>query len=142
MIFSTDEYDWEHAKKIGRLMNLTEQIENENKIRYERMVRKQSLSQKSEVLESGEGQCYICRMENSNLLEVHHIVPIKDGGDGSFENMVLLCPNCHAIVHNCIRCMNEKSVQKWCMQDWIDEFWSKNQHDRFSDICKKYIYGR
>lgn len=32
-------------------------------------------------------------------LEVHHIIPLKDGGADTVENVMALCPNCHKEVH-------------------------------------------
>jgi len=31
--------------------------------------------------------------------ELHHVVPISEGGGYGPENMILLCPNCHKAVH-------------------------------------------
>lgn len=55
-----------------------------------------------------DGKCAICRRrmynqtENIDLVnpdsygcEIHHITPIKDGGDNDFYNLILLCPNHH-----------------------------------------------
>lgn len=33
------------------------------------------------------------------ILEIHHVVRKADGGSDAIENLVLLCPNCHAIRH-------------------------------------------
>lgn len=38
-----------------------------------------------------------------NYLELHHIKPLSEGGDDTFENMVLLCPNCHRMFHEKLR---------------------------------------
>lgn len=27
--------------------------------------------------------------------ELHHIIPVRDGGSGEFDNLILLCPICH-----------------------------------------------
>lgn len=35
------------------------------------------------------------REQKANGCEIHHIVPIKDGGGASWNNLILLCPNCH-----------------------------------------------
>lgn len=34
-----------------------------------------------------------------NYLELHHIKPLGEGGEDTFENMILLCPNCHRMFH-------------------------------------------
>lgn len=33
-------------------------------------------------------------------LEVHHIVPLAEGGPDTIENVIALCPNCHREVHH------------------------------------------
>lgn len=38
--------------------------------------------------------------EDGNLfVEVHHIIPLSEGGDDTPENAVALCPNCHRFLH-------------------------------------------
>jgi len=32
-------------------------------------------------------------------LEVHHKVPLAEGGDDTVENAIALCPNCHRHAH-------------------------------------------
>lgn len=27
--------------------------------------------------------------------EIHHIVPVSEGGSGELDNLIMLCPNCH-----------------------------------------------
>lgn len=43
--------------------------------------------------------CYCCDFNITELLEFHHKTPIANFGKTTFENIVPLCPNCHAIVH-------------------------------------------
>lgn len=33
-------------------------------------------------------------------LEVHHIIPLVEGGSDDFENFVALCSDCHKLFHN------------------------------------------
>lgn len=33
-------------------------------------------------------------------IEIHHLVPVRDGGDNDPNNLLPLCPNCHAH-HEC-----------------------------------------
>ena len=49
---------------------------------------KQFREQAKKELEQANGGC-----------ELHHIVPICDGGDSGPDNIILLCPNCHKAVH-------------------------------------------
>lgn len=32
-------------------------------------------------------------------LEVHHIIPLSDGGEDKLDNVCALCPNCHKLLH-------------------------------------------
>ena len=61
----------------------------------------------AEVLLRSEGHCEAClqeapflrRSDSSPYLEVHHRIPLADGGDDTVENAIALCPNCHRQVH-------------------------------------------
>lgn len=50
-------------------------------------------------------KCEVCAWAAPfyDALCVHHIVPVADGGDDALDNLVVLCPNCHAVVHALIR---------------------------------------
>ena len=41
-------------------------------------------------------RCTIC---HAPWLEIHHIEELGDGGKTEYENLVVLCPNCHTRVH-------------------------------------------
>jgi len=41
-------------------------------------------------------RCCVCHTFKGTRLEVHHIVPLSEGGDNSFENAIVLCLDCHA----------------------------------------------
>lgn len=43
--------------------------------------------------------CVICGW-NESTRDIHHIVPVKDGGADDISNLTVLCPNCHRVVHN------------------------------------------
>lgn len=44
-----------------------------------------------------ENKCARCGGDSD--LQIHHIVPIKEGGDNSFDNLTLLCIECHKTEH-------------------------------------------
>jgi hypothetical protein len=59
------------------------------------------------VKQRAEGICELCEKEgpflekdNQPFLEVHHIVPLADGGPDTTDNAVALCPNCHRECHH------------------------------------------
>jgi glutaredoxin len=43
-------------------------------------------------------KCAICHKFCGIKMELHHIIPVADGGDNSFDNCIPLCLDCHAEV--------------------------------------------
>jgi hypothetical protein len=51
--------------------------------------------------------CWTCRREAQHLaqlrpvvvLQVHHVIPVRDGGSDDLQNLQVLCAECHAEVH-------------------------------------------
>ncbi|MBB3342219.1 HNH endonuclease signature motif containing protein [Luteimonas sp. RC10] len=41
-------------------------------------------------------RCTICK---APWMEVHHILELENGGETAYENLIVLCPNCHTRVH-------------------------------------------
>lgn len=63
---------------------------------------------KNAVLERAAGKCECCgesapfvRADGTPYLEVHHLVPLSQGGEDTTGNAVALCPNCHRKLHVC-----------------------------------------
>jgi HNH endonuclease len=48
------------------------------------------------LLEQCGHKCSVCREPS---YEIHHIEPIEYGGTTAYENLIVLCPNCHTRVH-------------------------------------------
>lgn len=42
--------------------------------------------------------CANCKWD-SDVCDIHHIIPRAKGGTDNFDNLILLCPNCHRLVH-------------------------------------------
>lgn len=62
-------------------------------------------------------QCAVCGFAVASVLHLHHRVPVSKGGTNRIDNVVLLCPNCHALVHEATRRMfvpvtNEQKEKK------------------------------
>lgn len=45
------------------------------------------------------GVCEKCKHANFAILNAHHIVEVCNGGTDDLDNLLLLCPNCHALEH-------------------------------------------
>jgi hypothetical protein len=54
------------------------------------------LDVKQLLFEQSRGTCAICG--STAYLEMAHITPFADGGDNTLENLMVLCPTCHAAV--------------------------------------------
>jgi hypothetical protein len=59
------------------------------------------------VLKLASGKCELCRqpapflrLTGDGYLEVHHVVPLAEGGPDTVENAVAVCPNCHRAAHH------------------------------------------
>ncbi len=69
-----------------------------------------------EVLNRANGFCEHCNKvapflrakDGSPYLEVHHTLPLSDGGKDIVENAVALCPNCHRKAHYGMNCQVSK----------------------------------
>lgn len=46
--------------------------------------------------------CGKCKSSYSDdkMMQVHHIVPVSDGGTDEFTNLITVCRNCHKKIHN------------------------------------------
>lgn len=43
--------------------------------------------------------CEICGFSTTQILVPHHIIRSCDGGSDDLENLILICPNCHSLIH-------------------------------------------
>jgi hypothetical protein len=57
-----------------------------------------SLEVAEELLVKSARCCCLCRKFKGTKIEVHHIVPVADGGSDNFDNGIPLCFDCHADV--------------------------------------------
>lgn len=58
-----------------------------------------SESLKQQVLELYGNTCYACGFSIRAILRVHHRIPVSLGGTDEMGNLVLVCPNCHTLIH-------------------------------------------
>ena len=54
--------------------------------------------QKIKTQESN-GTCEFCGCNIFPILEFHHIKMVSDGGNNDYDNIKLICPNCHSLIH-------------------------------------------
>lgn len=63
-------------------------------------------------LEKKNGKCSLCDYSVKEVLNIHHIIERKNGGSDDEENLILLCPNCHAEIHKGIKNLETYSIGK------------------------------
>jgi hypothetical protein len=42
----------------------------------------------------------ICEYEPKETLEIHHIIPVRNGGASTEKNLIAICKNCHKKIHD------------------------------------------
>lgn len=92
-----------HEQRLKRLSKATKRAATTVEI-IPRFVRNPDVV--AEVLFRAEGICEACKSpapfitpRERPYLEVHHQIPLGEGGDDSIENALALCPNCHREAH-------------------------------------------
>ena len=62
---------------------------------------KNSEPQKARLIKKQEGYCKICglKFQTEDKLEKHHITSLKDGGNNSDKNLMVVHLHCHDIIH-------------------------------------------
>lgn len=89
-------------------MNLKQKTEILMAIRAPRMQRNRGRSpmMRRNVLRRANGKCEVCACSILDILHLHHIRPVAKGGVSEIINLILICPNCHALAHLCARVLS------------------------------------
>lgn len=119
------------------------QIEKTEKDMRSYILRGETAEIKPIVLDAHEGRCDICGMNNLAILQVHHILPLKEEGGNDYDNFSVLCPNCHVILHKMMGTANADRDSK--MGEWLSENYSRNANERLMNLFARYCrkkYGK
>ena len=81
---------------------------------------------------NNESKCLVCEIDNNFLLCVHHIVAVADGGTNSPKNLMVLCHNCHRLIHTIIGKNDKERVFA------LNYFFENHSKDKFNLILNKY----
>jgi 5-methylcytosine-specific restriction endonuclease McrA len=65
------------------------------------------------VLHEGGYKCANPSCRTILTLDIHHLVPVSEGGPNTPENLLALCPNCHSLYHN--ETIPAQSIKAWKM---------------------------
>ena len=58
-----------------------------------------NIADKKIILERDNYTCRICGESQKEMLEVHHLTALADGGGNSILNLITLCSPCHMFLH-------------------------------------------
>jgi hypothetical protein len=81
---------------------------------------------RGDVIRGTQGRCAVCNVFAPYVLEVHHIRAIGDNGTGCPDNLVALCPTCHALVHKCRTNLAESPY----FHDWLRNHYGAEGYER------------
>lgn len=92
------------------------------------------------VIELARSKCYVCEFDCADVLIVHHVLGVANGGMNFENNLAVLCPNCHALAHK-IQELRHKILsggemgQMERVSQWISQNYSRDQDDRLMEVC-------
>lgn len=78
--------------------------------------------------------CQICKFDFKPILQIHHITPISNGGKNDVENLLVVCPNCHKIIH----AIDGNFYDRYCDDKYIDDWMDNNVHPKIKQVYINY----
>ena len=82
----------------------------------------------SKILKRSNACCSICNWNESSC-DTHHVIPKSKGGTNEQNNLIIVCPNCHRIIHTTnrynIEYLQTLTIDK-TFTNWRDFYHIKN----------------
>jgi len=77
---------------------------------------------KAKMLKRQEGKCAVCgvKLKNGDLMERHHIIPKKEGGEDTYKNLALMHRHCHDQVHGGVNTHSRGKHKSTLLERTID----------------------
>lgn len=96
---------------------------------------------RSEILNKHGRICHICGNTCEDILHIHFRVPLEEWGDSDNNNLMILCPNCHSIIHKYISSVNKKNLENEEELSHLSEWLKENYTTKsFENILKEFEY--
>lgn len=95
----------ERGSKNEGARQIQERFRDEEDKSINGLVAEKILGRYAYIYRAYEGKCAVCSFDE--VVEVHHIVPRRMGGGDHPSNLVLLCPNHHALVDKGLMAMRD-----------------------------------
>lgn len=74
---------------------------------------------RTKIIRRDGGACLRCGLEDENELEVHHILPVNQGGKNDDSNLATLCSHCHKAAHGGSKTSGETVYAKGDFRKWV-----------------------
>lgn len=98
---------------------------------------------RDKILQAHNNCCDICNLDLPEILVIHHVVSEKKGGDNQYSNLMVVCPNCFAILRKLrIGINGNKELFTENLEKWIDNHYSKNAGEKIDHWIKLYIQNK
>jgi hypothetical protein len=97
-----DDYIQKHHRyeEIGEIIKLSIRAE---KKKEKQEIRSFITKNKKEILTIAGNECEVCEFNFKPVLIIHHKKPISEGGTNELNNLSVLCPTCHKLIHYLMR---------------------------------------
>lgn len=76
---------------------------------------------RTKIINRDGGACLRCGLKNEEELEVHHILPISQGGTNDDSNLATLCSHCHEAAHGGSKTSGKTVYLRRDFRDWTRE---------------------
>jgi len=129
-----------HEDKVDKYLELTEILkfyEQSKKRENKNEMRKFVIQNRNKILEYYDNKCFVCNFNFQEILEIHHITALKYGGNNDLENLKVLCPTCHRLIHLLLS-KKLKILEPY----WIEENYSQKANQRLMELFQKGVRGR
>lgn len=93
--------------------------------------RREAASWRGLIVEKCCGRCYVCDFYCPTILVIHHKRPVHANGEGTLDNLVGLCPNCHAVVH---AAGSRRWNQRGSRREWLLSYLSAEQAQKMEEL--------
>lgn len=103
--------------------------------------KRQPIKNQKELLVDLFGCCEVCAYDYKPSLQVHHVVQVSKGGSNDIENLALLCPNCHGLVHSLMSDSAYKVMSSEDMDLWLNKNFNSIQKDKVFYYALRLLRG-
>lgn len=108
---------------------------------YKSTLRREQTRIKRKMILAGDKKCHVCGFDCTPVLQIHHVTPLELGGGNEENNLKLLCPNCHSIIHSFMADTTEKNYGLEYLVEWMNTNLQSEQINRFRELWDGMIGG-